>query len=549
MYIFVCNASNFSINVLTYIINQYSHSMHKDTLVVSCYYQLHKSKHSHEKYQQWMKNMLENVQNNMFVFVGDKHNETYVRSLRGSLPIQTLVLPFTELKMYQYMNIWNIQWKNLDPEKNIHNPNLYIIWNEKIEFLAKAKQMTETKYVWYMWMDIGSFRCEHGHVTANDISCWLRDDIVNARLSKTKFNMLQIDEFRSTQKEIDDISLLSRLDFKNKLNNTGGTYIIPSDSIELWHERFYSLIEKYITVERFAGKDQNILANLLIAYPEHVNVVYSQKGCACAGHYNQWFYWQYVLHPHVAKPVWVTVLIPLYNKNNDIRYLKECLESVYAQTYPMYNIVIGVNGEDKPIAQHTLYMSICTSITESVMKRESFKVIVKWYTTKGKPDTMNAMVQDAVIPESLDYDHRIAILDVDDLWLPEKLALQVHVIHLFQDKYDVIGTSCNFFGKNVKTTTPNLPYTDVTNYDFFLNNPIINSSALIRKADAVWQDRFNLDDYFMWMQLKHEKKRQFYNIEHVLVMHRIRNDSSFNASGNQQVSELREYWRHRISRS
>jgi hypothetical protein len=133
--------------------------MFDNTIVVTCYYQLSKSKHSHLRYQTWMKNMLENVQNFLFVFVGDRENEEYILRLRGSLPIKTFIKPFTKLKMYQKMQVWNQQWRDLDPEAHVHNPNLYVLWNEKLEFLRLAKEfVAPINPIWYIWMDIGSFR-------------------------------------------------------------------------------------------------------------------------------------------------------------------------------------------------------------------------------------------------------------------------------------------------------------------------------------------------------------------------------------------------------
>ena len=47
-----------------------------------------------------------------------------------------------------------------------------------------------------------------------------------------------------------------------------------------------------------------------------------------------------------------------------------------------------------------------------------------------------------------------------------------------------------------------------SNKIFLESNPIINSSCMIRKKDAIWFDRFKgLDDFDMWNRLAYENKK------------------------------------------
>jgi len=210
----------------------------------------------------------------------------------------------------------------------------------------------------------------------------------------------------------------------------------------------------------------------------------------------------------------ISILMPIYN---GYEYLDESLLSVINQTYKNWELIIGINGH-KPDSDIILKIkdtvnNLINNFHNDNLKKQ-IKIII--YDTKGKPATLNKMINNA----NGDY---IAILDVDDYWLSEKLEKQIPYLY----NYDVIGTNCRYFGKY--SHCPNIPFGDLTNYDFIINgNPIINSSSLIRKELAIWNENERFDDYELWLELSLNKKK-FYNIRDILCMHRIYNNSSFNS--------------------
>ena len=126
----------------------------------------------------------------------------------------------------------------------------------------------------------------------------------------------------------------------------------------------------------------------------------------------------------------------------------------------------------------------------------------------------------------------VSLLDVDDKWLPKKLESQIE----FMSTYDVIGTNCKYFGK--LNINPAIPLGDIGNHNFLRSNPVINSSCLLRKELCYWDGSLNLEDYDLWLKLWRQGKR-FYNVSTFQVLHRIHDDSAFNAKGNHnQVGAL-----------
>src|SRR5210317_2136771 len=117
----------------------------------------------------------------------------------------------------------------------------------------------------------------------------------------------------------------------------------------------------------------------------------------------------------------VTIFIPLYN---GVEFLETSLLSVISQTYDNWEVIIGVNG-------HGIGSETEKKVMEIVNTKNRFihKIRVVVYNTKGRSETLNSMVLDAT------YDY-IAILNVFDIWLPEKLEQQVQYLK----NYDVVGT-------------------------------------------------------------------------------------------------------------
>jgi len=221
----------------------------------------------------------------------------------------------------------------------------------------------------------------------------------------------------------------------------------------------------------------------------------------------------------------ISVLIRLYN---GIEYLEESLKSVLDQTYANWEVLIGVNGHG-PTGGQILISAL--EVTNRLAKGDSRIRVINLPDARGGAEAMNALVKESVS----DW---VAILDVDDKWYPEKLMEQVLCIRSLMLTPDVIGTQCEYIGD--MRGSPKVPsgYIDV-NY-FKIENPIINSSVLIRKNLLHYTDLYNLDDYDLWCRLALEKC-VFYNINSVLTYHRVHKDSYYNSSCKQDPAALRRH--------
>ena len=203
----------------------------------------------------------------------------------------------------------------------------------------------------------------------------------------------------------------------------------------------------------------------------------------------------------------ISILIPIYN---GIEFIDESVMSVINQTYTNWELLIGING-------HPKNSNVFITAKEYEKKLNKIRVF-DFFNIKGKSNTLNEMLN------YCNYDY-VAILDVDDIWEPRKLETQSNFLHY----YDVIGSRCIYFGdKNICVP---LPLGDISNFDFRITNPIINSSSITRKHLCFWAVE-GIEDYDLWLRLRKLGKK-FYNCSEILVKHRIHSESAFNSKGNE----------------
>lgn len=205
----------------------------------------------------------------------------------------------------------------------------------------------------------------------------------------------------------------------------------------------------------------------------------------------------------------ISILIPIYN---GVEFINDSVQSVLLQTFNKWELLIGINGhpENSEVFQ----------IAKSYEKKDNRIKVYDFHNIKGKSNTLNEMIK------YCKYNH-IALLDVDDIWHPNKLEKQ----SMFINYFDVVGSNCMYFG-NINGIIPKIPLHDISSEDFSKFNPIINSSSIIKKELCYWNAKFDgVEDYDLWIRLRILNKK-FYNCSEVLVKHRIHKQSAFNSKGN-----------------
>lgn len=233
--------------------------------IVTAYYEIEKSKHSKENYFNWIKNFM-TINNYMVIFVNNEIQKNKIYNLRLDYMDKTkiIILPFEELYCYQFTDYWNKDYER-DIEKQFHNQNLYIIWNEKTAFMKKAMDLNPFNTEFYCWSDIGMVKDD---LILSYIKTFPSSKMLNL-IDKTKVYLLNLKTF-----------------FKDINHYIGGGFIMcHKDMVDIWYDNYYSMLNEFMKKDLFAGKDQNIMNVIYDNFPKIIKLIEPIDPP-----FNHWFY-------------------------------------------------------------------------------------------------------------------------------------------------------------------------------------------------------------------------------------------------------------------
>lgn len=202
----------------------------------------------------------------------------------------------------------------------------------------------------------------------------------------------------------------------------------------------------------------------------------------------------------------VSVIIPVFNGE---KYIAMALESVFSQTYQNYEVIVIDDGS--------------TDRTEEVIASFSGKLKLIRQPNSGPACARNKGVENSI-------GELVAFLDHDDVWLPDKLHLQVKCLEqnkLVSLVYSDFGT---FNDQGIieesasQTRGLFMPSGYIFPYLFF--DPICWTSTVLVKRSCLdeigaFDEDENIhmaEDYDLWLRLS--KKFEFHYINKVTAMYR-----------------------------
>jgi glycosyltransferase involved in cell wall biosynthesis len=206
----------------------------------------------------------------------------------------------------------------------------------------------------------------------------------------------------------------------------------------------------------------------------------------------------------------VSIILPVYNS---AKLLPAALESAFAQTFQDFEIIAVNDGS--------------TDDTAQVLKQYEPRIRIMHQANAGASSARNAAIRVA-------QGEFIAFLDADDIWEPQKLALQVEAMRA-DAKLGVCYTECLYFDEE-KSWLANFgrhPQMSGMIFDAILADHFISmSSVLVRKRclDEVGlfdESLIGSEDYNVYLRLA--KKYPYHFVNQPLVRLRCHDG---NLSGN-----------------
>lgn len=204
------------------------------------------------------------------------------------------------------------------------------------------------------------------------------------------------------------------------------------------------------------------------------------------------------------QPSTVSVIIPVYNCE---RYIGEAIRSVQAQTFPAFEIIIVDDG----------------STDETRRALQPFSDSIRYF---HQPHSGVGSARNLGLAHS--SGDLIAFLDADDLWLPDKLQLQIDFLRQHPD-YALVYTDMSMFdeaGVIHESVKQWLGMTLPRGWIFrqlFAETLFAADSVMVRRQCLERVGNFDTsllsgEDYHMWLRLA--RRYQFGYIDQPLLMYR-----------------------------
>lgn len=204
----------------------------------------------------------------------------------------------------------------------------------------------------------------------------------------------------------------------------------------------------------------------------------------------------------------ISIVIPTFNSE---KYIAETLQSVFDQTYQDFEVVVVDDGS----TDSTL------SVLQTYLPR--IKVISK---SNGGP----ASARNLAISNS--DGEWIAFLDSDDLWVKNKLELQVAYFKHHPSVGLVYGEALMFRQKNIdRIVERKIGYTEDPTFckllygDFIPNSTVMIRRSCISRIGLLNENKelISVEDYEYWMRMA--KEFVIAGLPYPLAYYRIREDS------------------------
>lgn len=181
----------------------------------------------------------------------------------------------------------------------------------------------------------------------------------------------------------------------------------------------------------------------------------------------------------------VSVVIPAYNAG---RYIAETIESVLAQSYSRYEVLVADDGS--------------TDNTAEVVERYGSPVRLLTQENKGPAAARNLALRHA----TGDY---VAFLDADDLWHPEKLTTQVQFMEA-NPEIGICGTRRLDFQDGDAIAWPSLPKMIPTHRidgrtvivkNRFSTSTVMLRTSVLRQVGEFDETLFGPEDWDLWRRM------------------------------------------------
>lgn len=216
-------------------------------------------------YIAWIKNLFK-LQANIIIFTDVGTYEGVLKPITDATEKKNISVQILERTEFYATSRLGINWKQqycLDREREVHTPDVYDVWTQKVDFVRRALDVAEFKSDWYAWVDVGCFRgfYDYDYVFLTFPS--------TRRMVPSKINVNLITQLRP--EEIALRRYHTEGGFVPNLRRDVVAATCLAGDRTAWaqfHTVYYDTVKRYHDQGFFVGREETIYTKCLIIYPE-----------------------------------------------------------------------------------------------------------------------------------------------------------------------------------------------------------------------------------------------------------------------------------------
>jgi hypothetical protein len=255
-----------------------------------------KAKFDHAVYQNWIDNMLTNVNQYNLVIYCDSQSYPQVRKYESNPRIKIIQKPHNQFYTYRYRSDWINNHERNDTIKNLVDWKLNMLWSEKIHFVYQTMVNKYFDTDFYGWCDIGYFRNRSNDLMTPELVNWSNPEKV-ALLQRNQIHYACIQNnsrYMALLRQIvcnkNDLGLPVHPIPPNQLSFAGGFFICPKSRVEWWRNTLDEKLALYFQHGFLVKDDQIIVADCILSNPDQFAIHMEDDP-----RYDNWFLFQRVL--------------------------------------------------------------------------------------------------------------------------------------------------------------------------------------------------------------------------------------------------------------
>lgn len=200
----------------------------------------------------------------------------------------------------------------------------------------------------------------------------------------------------------------------------------------------------------------------------------------------------------------VSIIMPAFNAQN---YIAQSIESVLKQTYQNWELLIADNNSIDNTAK----------IIKDYAKKDKRIKYIDAFTEQSAAYARNQSIDQA-------KGRFIAFLDSDDLWLPEKLEIQISF--MLKHKYALTYHSYKTFGNKKRTVIApkTVNYTQLLRYNSIGCLTVMYDCNFF-DSKLHMSNVKNSEDWLLWLKILRKTNSVAVGIPQILAEYRITPDS------------------------